>query len=54
VLIAWIYFFAMIAMLGAEAIAISAIRQAQQAGESVGPDTEESVPQHKVVRGGQS
>jgi membrane protein len=50
-LTAWIYFFAMIALLGAEVIAVSAIREAKAEGEPVGPDTEGSVPQHRVLRG---
>jgi YihY family inner membrane protein len=37
VLTAWIYLFCMILMIGAEVVAVFAIRAAQAAGESVGP-----------------
>jgi len=49
-LTAWIYFFSMITVLGAEVVAIWAIREAQAHGESVGPSTQDSVPQHEVLR----
>lgn len=51
-LTAWIYFFSIITMLGAEVVAVAAIREAQSEGKSVGPNTNDTVPQHKVLRGG--
>lgn len=51
VLTAWIYFFSVITMLGAEVVAVAAIREAQSQGKSVGPNTDDTVPQHKVLRG---
>lgn len=50
ILTAWVYFFAMITMLGAELIAVSAIREAQARGTPEGPAPGESVPQHRVLR----
>src|SRR5437588_9426849 len=52
VLTTWIYFFSMILMVGAEFVAVPAIRQAQRRGESVGPLPERTVPQHLVLRRG--
>lgn len=53
VLTAWIYFFSMIVMIGAEIVAVQAIRQAQAEGRKVGPQPTESEPQHAVLRGKQ-
>jgi YihY family inner membrane protein len=50
ILTAWIYFFSMILMIGAEVVAVLAIREAQSKGESIGPAPQESVPQHEVLR----
>ena len=50
VLTAWIYFFSMIALLGAEVAAVRALRRAKAEGEPVGPPPGESVPQHAVLR----
>jgi membrane protein len=49
-LTAWIYFFSMITMVGAEVVAFAAIREAHDEGTEVGPAPQESVPQHKVLR----
>jgi YihY family inner membrane protein len=51
ILTAWIYFFSMIALIGAEVVAISALSQAKQNGESIGPPAGDYVPQHRVLRG---
>ncbi|HEX6510512.1 MAG TPA: YihY/virulence factor BrkB family protein [Chloroflexota bacterium] len=53
VLSTWIYFFAMILMVGAEVVAVSAIRKAQRQGEPVGPLPERTGPQHLVLRRGE-
>lgn len=47
---AWIYFFSMITMVGAEIVAFEAIEEAKREGKSVGPQPKESVPQHEVLR----
>jgi YihY family inner membrane protein len=52
VLTAWIYFFAVILLVGAELVAIGAIREAQAQGRQVGPEPKDTVPQHKVLRKG--
>lgn len=49
-LTAWIYFFSMILMIGAEVVAFAAIQQAHDEGKEVGPQPQESVPQHEVLR----
>ena len=49
-LMAWIYFFSITMLLGAEVVAIGAIGEAEARGEEVGPEPEESVPQHTVLR----
>lgn len=51
-LTAWIYFFSLITMLGAEVVAIGAIHKAQAAGQEVGPAPDNSVPSHEVLREG--
>jgi len=50
VLMAWIYFFAIIMVLGAEVVAFGAIDEAKAQQEEVGPEPEASVPQHTVLR----
>jgi uncharacterized BrkB/YihY/UPF0761 family membrane protein len=50
VLTAWIYFFSLILVVGAEVVAFEAIEQAKQEGREIGPQPEESVPQHGVLR----
>ena len=50
VLMAWIYFFAIIMVLGAEVVAFGAIDEAKAQHEDVGPEPEGSVPQHTVLR----
>lgn len=49
-LTAWIYLFAMITVIGAELVAFASIRDAQEHGRSVGPEPQENVPQHSVLR----
>jgi len=49
-LMAWIYFFAITMLLGAEVVAFGAIDEAKAQHEEVGPDPEGSVPQHTVLR----
>lgn len=49
-LTAWIYFFSMITMVGAEVTAFAAIEQAHDEGKELGPEPQESVPQHEVLR----
>jgi membrane protein len=50
VLTAWIYFFSTITLIGAEVVAISAIREAKRTGNRLGPETSDYVPQHRVLR----
>jgi YihY family inner membrane protein len=50
VLTAWIYFFSMILVVGAEVVAYNAIEEAKRRGEQIGPEPQESVPQHDVLR----
>jgi membrane protein len=47
---AWVYFFSMIVMIGAEVVAVGAIRGAEAQEKPVGPEPTESVPQHTVLR----
>jgi membrane protein len=49
-LTAWIYFFSLITMVGAEVAAFAAIQEAHDEGKEVGPAPQESVPQHEVLR----
>lgn len=49
-LTAWIYFFSMILILGAEVVAFGALRRAQQASQPIGPAPDGTVPQHVVLR----
>jgi len=46
VLTAWIYFFAMILMIGAEFVAFQALREAKERGVRIGPAEDGNVPQH--------
>jgi YihY family inner membrane protein len=50
VLAAWIYFFSLILMVGAEIVAFTAIEQANRAGQPVGPQPENVVPAHTMMR----
>src|SRR5579884_3329441 len=50
VLTAWIYFFSMITMIGAEVIAVFSIQSANRKDESIGPKPQDNVPQHTVLR----
>ncbi|MGH2448048.1 MAG: YihY/virulence factor BrkB family protein [Chloroflexota bacterium] len=49
-LMAWIYFFSMTLLAGSEVVAIQAIDKAQAEAASVGPEPQETVPQHSVLR----
>ena len=49
-LCAWIYFFSIVMILGAEVVGISAITEAKARGQEIGPDIDGSVPQHRVLR----
>ncbi len=49
-LAAWIYFFSIIMLIGAEIVAFGAIDEAKSRGQEVGPEPGESVPQHTVLR----
>jgi len=44
---AWVYFFSMIMLVGAEVVAISALGEAKKPHQEVGPEPDNSVPQHK-------
>ena len=50
VLAAWIYFFALILMVGAESIAFGAIREANRTGQPIGPQPQNFVPSHTMMR----
>ena len=50
VLAAWIYFFALILMVGAEIIAFGAIREANRTGQPIGPQPQNFVPSHTMMR----
>jgi len=49
-LMAWVYFFSMTMLVGAEVVAISALSGARGSNEEIGREPENSVPQHKVLR----
>ncbi len=49
-LMAWVYFFAITLLLGAEVVAFGAIDEAKSQHEAVGPDPDGSVPGHTVLR----
>lgn len=46
VLSAWLYFFSVILVLGAEFVSFGALRQAERLGKPVGPRPNDTVPQH--------
>jgi membrane protein len=50
VLAAWIYFFSLILMVGAEIVAFKAIQEANRTGQSVGPQPQNFVPSHTMMR----
>lgn len=50
ILAAWIYFFALILMVGAEIVAFKAIGEANRTGQPVGPEPQNFVPQHTMMR----
>ncbi len=50
VLAAWIYFFSLILMVGAEIVAFKAIQEANRTGQSVGPPPQNFVPSHTMMR----
>ena len=50
VLAAWIYFFALILMVGAEFIAFRAIQEANRTGRPIGPPPHNFVPSHTMMR----
>ncbi len=49
-LTAWLYFFSLITILGAEVAAITALREANREHRSIGPQPQNYVPQHEVLR----
>jgi membrane protein len=50
VLTAWLYFFSMILIVGAECVAIATLREANRAKVEIGPKPQNVVPQHTVLR----
>lgn len=50
VLTAWIYFFSVILIVGAEFVAIPALEEANRQREQIGPEPQGTTPQHKVLR----
>jgi membrane protein len=49
VLVLWIFFFALIMLLGGEVVAMAAIRDAERHGTRVGPQPNGAVPQHDTM-----
>jgi len=49
-LMAWVYFFSMTMLIGAEVVAIGAISEAKAEHEEVGPEPDGTVPQHTLLR----
>ncbi len=49
-LMAWVYFFSIIMLVGAEVVAISALDEANDDDASIGPAPDGGVPQHEVLR----
>lgn len=49
-LTAWIYFFSMTMLVGAEVVAISTIEEANREQASIGPSPDGTAPQHEVLR----
>jgi uncharacterized BrkB/YihY/UPF0761 family membrane protein len=50
ILAAWIYFFSVILLLGAEIIAYKSIEEANRARQPVGPEPQNTVPAHTMMR----
>jgi membrane protein len=50
VLAAWIYFFSVVLMVGAEIIAFKVIQEANRTGQAVGPQPQNFVPSHTMMR----
>jgi membrane protein len=50
VLTAWIYFFSVILVIGAEFVAIPALEEANREDTPIGPEPQAITPQHKVLR----
>jgi membrane protein len=49
-LMAWVYFFSITMLVGAEVVAISALNEANKQDEAVGPRPDDVVPQQEVLR----
>jgi YihY family inner membrane protein len=49
-LMAWVYFFSMTMLIGAEVVAIGAIGEAKAQQEEVGPTPDGTIPQHMLLR----
>ena len=49
-LTAWMYFFSVILLVGAEVVAIGALQRAQGENQAIGPAPDGTVPQHVVLR----
>jgi uncharacterized BrkB/YihY/UPF0761 family membrane protein len=49
-LMAWVYFFSLIMLVGAEVVAIGALNEANKQDAAIGPRTDGSAPQHVVLR----
>lgn len=49
-LMAWVYFFSITMLLGAEVVAINTLHEANKQDEVVGPRPDNTVPQHEVMR----
>ncbi|MDQ2744860.1 MAG: YihY/virulence factor BrkB family protein [Chloroflexota bacterium] len=54
VLTAWIYFFSLILIVGAEIVSFGALRQAQRQAIPIGPAPNNTVPQHSYAAGSQN
>lgn len=50
VLAAWMYFFSLILMVGAEIVAFKAIQEANRTGQAIGAPPENFVPSHTMMR----
>lgn len=49
VLVLWIYFFSFILVVGAEVVAVTAIKASEESGEEVGPAPSDSIPEHRTL-----
>jgi membrane protein len=49
-LMAWVYFFSITMLVGAEVVAISALNEANKQDEAVGPRPDDVIPQQEVLR----